>query len=83
MHEQLFKLYHNERDIERLSEELRGKQKELDRMVSGSSMNTYMYMYCIYMLKTAVQGSLLVWPHQMLFSPCIYSCMCMYMYMYV
>ena len=34
MQEQLFKLYHNESEIERLSEELRGKQKDLDKLVS-------------------------------------------------
>ena len=34
LQEQLFKLYHNERDIERLSEEVRGKQKDLEKMVS-------------------------------------------------
>ena len=33
MQEQLFKLYHNESEIERLSEELRGKQKDLDKLV--------------------------------------------------
>ena len=38
MQEQLFKLYHNERDIERLSDELRARQKELDRLVSGLSL---------------------------------------------
>ena len=42
LQEQLFKLYHNERDIERLSEELRGKQRDLDRMVGGN--NAYMYI---------------------------------------
>ena len=33
LQEQLFKLYHNERDIEALTDELKGKQKELERMV--------------------------------------------------
>ena len=33
MQEQLFKLYHNERDIEGLAEELRVKQKDLERLV--------------------------------------------------
>jgi structural maintenance of chromosome 1 len=32
--EQLFKLYHNERDIEGLAEELRVKQKDLERLTS-------------------------------------------------
>ena len=31
--EQLFKLYHNERDIEGLAEELRVRQKDLERLV--------------------------------------------------
>ena len=36
LQEQLFKLYHNESDIENLTEDLRGKQKDLERMVSGN-----------------------------------------------
>ena len=60
LQEQLFKLYHNERDLENLTEELRAKQKDHERMVSGnrreSRVNVYtctctygehvQYMYC-------------------------------------
>ena len=35
LQEQLFKLYHNERAIEDVTEELRGKQKDLERMVKS------------------------------------------------
>ena len=53
MQEQLFKLYHNERDIETLAEELRVRQKDLERLVSGqiiahnhtSSVTTCTYAY--------------------------------------
>ena len=38
MHEQLFKLYHNERDIEGLAEELRVKQKDLERLVCSTAV---------------------------------------------
>ena len=39
MQEQLFKLYHNERDIETLAEELRVRQKDLDKLVSRATPN--------------------------------------------
>ena len=37
LQEQLFKLYHNEQHIEGLLAEVKGKQKELDRLVSESN----------------------------------------------
>ena len=53
LQEQLFKLYHNERDLENLTEELRAKQKEHERMVSGnrreSGVNVHVYTMYLYM----------------------------------
>ena len=37
LQEQLFKLYHNEQHIDGLLEEVKVKQKELDRLVSESN----------------------------------------------
>jgi len=38
LEEQLFKLYHNEREIDNLSDELKNHQKNLNELVSGDNM---------------------------------------------
>ena len=43
--EQLFKLYHNEAEIERLTEELRVRQKDLDRLVRSGTAIKSAYTY--------------------------------------
>ena len=56
LQEQLFKLYHNERDLENLTEELRAKQKEHERMVSGnqreSRLNVHVHVHAGNMYST-------------------------------
>ena len=45
LQEQLFKLYHNERQIDDLVDQVKTKQKELDKLVSLSLLYVYIYMY--------------------------------------
>lgn len=51
LEEQLFKLYHNEREIDYLSTELKNHQKNLNELVGHSNTR------CIYISKSCMRGS--------------------------
>ena len=47
LEEQLFKLYHNEREIDYLSDELKNHQKNLNELVS-KILTAYVHVYHVY-----------------------------------
>ena len=57
LQEQLFKLYHNERQIDDLVEQVKTKQKELDKLVSLSLVQCYLptkYNFFVYLCSSVV-----------------------------